>query len=182
MTPFQTQLISVLPHLRAYGRALTGSADQADDLVQDTIVRLLAAQETFKPGTNFRAWAIAILRNRFIDIRRRARYSSESIDDVDTSSFASPALQESAVFFEETAREFWRLNPAHREIMTLIGINGMSYDKAAEMLGCPVGTVRSRLARARAELQTAIEGPRGSAPKAKVRQAPAESQADAELG
>ena len=89
---------------------------------------------------------------------RRARFHGGSIDDIDTSLFAQQASQETVVYFEQTAREFWRLSPAHREIITMIGINGMSYEQVAKVLGCPIGTVRSRLARARAELQGAIDG------------------------
>lgn len=155
---FRELLIAALPHLRAYARSLTGSADQADDLVQDTALRLMSAQEQYRQGTNFRAWAIAALRNRFIDLRRRARFHGGSIDDIDTSLFAQPPSQDTIVYFEQTAREFWRLSPAHREIITMIGINGMSYEQVAKVLGCPIGTVRSRLARARAELQSAIDG------------------------
>ena len=157
-TEFRDLLIAALPHLRAYARSLTGSADQADDLVQDTALRLLGAQEQYRHGTNFRAWAIAALRNRFIDIRRRARFHGGSIEDIDTSLFAQLPSQDTVVYFEQTAREFWRLSPAHREIITMIGINGMSYEQVAKVLGCPIGTVRSRLARARAELQSAIDG------------------------
>ena len=101
---------------------------------------------------------LVALRNRFIDIRRRARFHGGSIEDIDTSLFAQQASQETVVYFEQTAREFWRLSPAHREIITMIGINGMSYEQVAKVLGCPIGTVRSRLARARAELQGAIDG------------------------
>jgi RNA polymerase sigma-70 factor (ECF subfamily) len=157
-TEFRQLLIAALPHLRAYARSLTGNADQADDLVQDTSLRLLGAQEQYREGTNFRAWAIAALRNRFIDIRRRARFHGGSIEDIDTTLFSQQASQETVVYFEQTAREFWRLSPAHREIITMIGINGMSYEQVARVLGCPIGTVRSRLARARAELQGAIDG------------------------
>jgi len=157
-TEFRELLIAALPHMRAYARSLTGSADQADDLVQDTALRLLGAHEQYRQGTNFRAWAIAALRNRFIDIRRRARFHGGSIEDIDTSLFAQVPSQETVVYFEQTAREFWRLSPAHREIITMIGINGMSYEQVAKVLGCPIGTVRSRLARARAELQSAIDG------------------------
>jgi len=155
---FRGLLIAALPHMRAYARSLTGSADQADDLVQDTAIRLMTAHEQYRQGTNFRAWAIAALRNRFIDLRRRARFHGGSIEDIDTSLFAQPPSQDTIVYFEQTAREFWRLSPAHREIITMIGINGMSYEQVAKVLDCPIGTVRSRLARARAELQSAIDG------------------------
>lgn len=155
---FRGLLIAALPHMRAYARSLTGNLDQADDLVQDTAIRLMTAHEQYRQGTNFRAWAIAALRNRFIDLRRRARFHGGSIEDIDTSLFSQPPSQDTIVYFEQTAREFWRLSPAHREIITMIGINGMSYEQVAKVLGCPIGTVRSRLARARAELQIAIDG------------------------
>ena len=81
-TEFRDLLLGALPELRAYARALTGNRDHADDLVQDIAVRLLAAQDKYRAGTNFRAWATMILRNRFIDLRRRARFHGGSIDDV----------------------------------------------------------------------------------------------------
>jgi RNA polymerase sigma-70 factor (ECF subfamily) len=156
-TDFHTLLLDALPELRAYARALTGNRDRADDLVHDIVVRLLAARDRYRAGTNFRAWATMILRNRFIDLRRRARFHGGSIDDLDLSKFAQPPMQDDLVYFEETVREFWRLPTAHREVLTVIGINGMSYEEAAAVLDCPVGTVRSRLARARAELQSALD-------------------------
>lgn len=179
-TDFRGLLIAALPHMRAYARSLTGSADQADDLVQDTAIRLMTAQEQYRQGTNFRAWAIAALRNRFIDLRRRARFHGGSIEDIDTSLFAQPPSQDTIVYFEQTAREFWRLSPAHREIITMIGINGMSYEQVAKVLGCPIGTVRSRLARARAELQSAIDG-KDAVRAAKAAKVAAKSN-DAEAG
>ncbi len=154
---FTELLVETLPHLRAYARSLTRNADQGDDLVQDTAVRLINAREQYRPGTNFRAWAIAALRNRFVDVRRRSRFHGGSTDDLAEVMFAVPASQETLVYFDETARAFWRLCPAHREILTMIAINGMSYEQVATVLGCPIGTVRSRLARARAELQTAMD-------------------------
>lgn len=155
---FRELLVAALPHLRAYARSLTGSADQADDLVQDTALRLLGAQEQYKPGTNFRAWAIVTLRNRFFDIRRRAKFHGGSIEDIDTSLLAQQPPQEAAVYFEEAKREFRRLSETCRAVITMIGINGMSYEQAAKKLRVPIGTVRSRIARARAILWYTVEG------------------------
>lgn len=173
---FTELLVETLPHLRAYARSLTRNADQGDDLVQDTAVRLINAREQYRPGTNFRAWAIAALRNRFVDVRRRSRFHGGSTDDLAEVMFAVPASQETLVYFDETARAFWRLCPAHREILTMIAINGMSYEQVATVLGCPIGTVRSRLARARAELQTAMDVT-ARKPRA-VAAAPAEAAAE----
>jgi RNA polymerase sigma-70 factor, ECF subfamily len=154
---FCTLLEQSIPHLRAYGRSLTHNADAADDLVQDALVRAWAARAQFQPGTNFKAWAFTILRNRFLDQRRRDRGSNESIDDLRHDALVARPAQDVVVQFDDMARAFWRLNPHHREILMLVGANGLSYEEAANVIGCAVGTVRSRLSRARTELQGVIE-------------------------
>jgi RNA polymerase sigma-70 factor (ECF subfamily) len=154
---FCTLLEQSIPHLRAYGRSLTHNADAADDLVQDALVRAWAARGQFQPGTNFKAWAFTILRNRFLDQRRRDRGSNESIDDLRHDALVARPAQDVVVQFDDMARAFWRLNPHHREILMLVGANGLSYEEAANVIGCAVGTVRSRLSRARTELQSVIE-------------------------
>lgn len=154
---FCTLLEQCIPHLRAYGRSLTHNADAADDLVQDALVRAWAARQQFQPGTNFKAWAFTILRNRFLDQRRRDRGASESIDDLRHDALVARPSQDIVVQFDDMARAFWRLNPHHREILMLVGANGLSYEEAANVIGCAVGTVRSRLSRARTELQGVIE-------------------------
>jgi RNA polymerase sigma-70 factor (ECF subfamily) len=158
MTPsFETTMIECLPHLRAYGRSLTRDPDAADDLVQDTIVRAIGAQESFQEGTNLKAWLFTILRNKFLDDRRRKRGYFEQIETVVHERLVCAPSQDAAIEFANVATVFWSLSAPHREILMLIGVNGLNYEEAANILGCPIGTVRSRLSRARAELQRKME-------------------------
>lgn len=162
MPSFEATMIECLPHLRAYGRSLTKDADGADDLVQDTIVRAIGAQGSFQPGTNIKAWLFTILRNKFLDDRRRKRGYFEQIETAVHERLVSPPSQDASVEFAEVAEAFWSLSSQHREILMLIGVNGLNYEAAAVILGCPVGTVRSRLSRARAELQKRLKGDRSA--------------------
>ena len=146
-----------IPELRRYANALCRNSDGAEDLVQDTMVRSLTARGQFVEGTNFMAWMSTILRNRFLDQRRRARESVEPVDTVVDKYLVALPNQEMAVQFDELARAFWRLSPAHREILMLVGVNGLNYQEAADTIGRTVGTVRSRLSRARAELRSAMD-------------------------
>ena len=153
---FNSLVEKCIPDLRGYANALCRNVDAAEDLVQDTLVRSLSARAQFVEGTNFKGWVSTILRNRFIDQRRRVRESSEPIDNVVDRYFAVQPSQEIAIEFDELARAFWRLSPIHQEILMLAGANGLNYREAAETLGCAVGTVRSRLSRARIELRSAM--------------------------
>jgi RNA polymerase sigma-70 factor, ECF subfamily len=148
----------VMPHLRGYARALTRNADAADDLVQDALVRAWASRDQFAPGTNFRAWMFTIMRHRFLDECRRNRGPHLAIEDVSNhAALVSGPAQDSAIEFEEMACAYWQLAPNHREILMLVGALGLEYEEAAAVIGCAVGTVRSRLSRARNELQNQIE-------------------------
>lgn len=154
---FRQELIASLPHLRAYALKLTRSADQANDLVQDATERLLKAHAQYTPGTNFRAWAIATLKNRFIDLRRRARFHGGSIDDLPDNVFATRASQEDCLRLEDANRCFNKLTPAHRQILRVM-LAGHTYESASRLFDCPIGTIRSRLARARATLAGLLDG------------------------
>jgi RNA polymerase sigma-70 factor (ECF subfamily) len=154
---FPTLFESCIPHLRAYARSLMRDPDGADDLVQDALVRGWMARAQFAEGTNFKAWMFTILRNRFLDQRRRDRMGTTSIDDVISENLIARPAQDAILYFDDMARAFWRLSPPHREILMLVGAMGLGYDEAASVIGCAVGTVRSRLSRARTELQTVLE-------------------------
>ncbi len=154
---FATLFESCIPHLRAYARSLVHDPDAADDLVQDALVRGWMSREQFTEGTNFKAWMFTILRNRFLDQRRRDRIGSSSIDDVVSENLIARPSQDTVLYFDDMARAFWHLSAPHREILMLVGAMGLGYDEAANVIGCAVGTVRSRLSRARTELQTVLE-------------------------
>jgi len=145
-----------LPHLRAYARSLSRNADLADDLVQDALLRGWAARAQFTMGTNFRAWMFTILRNRFLDECRNGRGRETRTTDLGAHDLVVGPTQEIVVEFDDMARAYWRLSANHREIIMLAGAMGVSYEEAAKIIGCPVGTVRSRLSRARTELHSTL--------------------------
>lgn len=152
-------ILGRLPHLRSYARALTRNRAAADDLVQDTVVRILTSIDQFD-GSSFAAWSSTILHNRFIDDCRRVRRHEGIAEERTTSAVVQEPTQDFAVELDETLRVLDRLSPKHREIITLICVKEFSYERTAQQLDIPVGTVRSRLSRARQELQSVIEGGR----------------------
>ena len=154
---FYTQLINCLPHLRAFARVLCRRHDMVDDLVQDAVVRALAAANQFQAGTNFKAWMFTILRNQNISTFRRQRIVPASLEDVGFE-VAQAAPQEDALVMEDLDNAVKRLSPLRREALILVVVHGLSYEEAASICGCAVGTIKSRVARARAELQDMVLG------------------------
>jgi len=154
---FEVKLLGIIPDLRAFARFLCGNPTEADDLVQDALMRAWSSREQFAEGTNFKAWIFTILRNRFLDLRRRDRETMEDVETVVDERLSVRPTQETAIHFDDVARALWRLNPHHRKILMLVGANGLSYEEAAKIIGCAVGTVRSRLSRARDELKIEAE-------------------------
>lgn len=148
-----------LPQWRAYAQSLTRNRAAAEDLVQDTVVRVLKSIDRFD-GRNFKGWSNTILHNRFIDDRRRVRFQGGSVEDLPVAATAQKATQEHEVELVETLRALDEISPVHREIIVLIGIKELSYAQTARRLKIPMGTVRSRLSRARAELLIIVEGER----------------------
>ena len=154
MTIFRDEVTALMPQLRLFARALTGrDPSLADDLVQDTIVNALQAQDRFTLGTNLKAWLFTILRNRYRSIMARrhvtAEVAAEGIEDLYWTGPEQDIRIEVAAF----RRAFARLNVAHREVLVLICVNGLSYERTAEVLGCEMGTIKSRVNRARAQLK-----------------------------
>jgi RNA polymerase sigma-70 factor (ECF subfamily) len=153
----RTALLDAVPHLRAFARSLSRNRDQADDLVNDTIVRVIAASNQFTPGTNFRAWVFTILRNLFYNQGRKGRGNFSSIDDLTVDEPSVGASQEASLEFCDFRRAFWQLPDHHREALILVGASGMNYEDAAEICGCQVGTMKSRVSRARTELRRILD-------------------------
>jgi RNA polymerase sigma-70 factor (ECF subfamily) len=155
---FHDMLIAHLPRLRAYAILMTRNRAAADDLLQETALKALRAEAQFTPGTNFGAWMYRILRNEFISSRRRAKRAPASIDDVSDEVLARRGTQESNYFCGEIIRAMDSLQDGQREVLSLICAGGLSYEEAAEMLQCSVGTVKSRLWRARARMEKLLMG------------------------
>ena len=149
---FHAALLDCMPHLRAFARSLTRNRDRADDLVHDAAVRALAAAHQFKPGSNFRAWMFTILRNCHYGEIRKHDWRNVPLDEAPAEGQATPATQHAALEFCDFRRAFSQLCDSHREILTLIGASGLSYEEAANVCDCAVGTVKSRVSRAREDL------------------------------
>jgi RNA polymerase sigma-70 factor (ECF subfamily) len=167
---FRDQLVALLPSLRAFSRGLCGNRDMADDLAQDTMMRAWAARESYTQGSNFRAWMFMIMRNQFYTtIRKNARMTSLDPEVAERLLVVAPA-QHNGINIEDVAKALQKLPVEQREVLLLIGANGLSYEEAAEVMGCAIGTVKSRLARGRTALTALVDGPAGdilfeSAPK-----------------
>ncbi|MBF0860046.1 sigma-70 family RNA polymerase sigma factor [Gluconobacter vitians] len=154
---FHDQVIAILPKLRVQALSLTRNRAAAEDLVQDAVCNALAAQNSFIPGTNFSAWMHRILRNRFISDLRKRRETTD-IDDVPASSFASPATHEDSLALKDLSMALSRLPADQREALVMVVIQGMSYEALAEATDCAVGTAKSRVFRARRQLEAWMSG------------------------
>ena len=150
---FKDQLAQVIPHLRAFGRSLSGSRDLADDLVQETLLKAWAARKRFQAGTNMRAWTFIILRNLFLSQMRRARFKGEWDDVTASKILAAPASQDRHVELGDMQRALMHLPQPQREALILVGAGGFAYEEAADICGCAVGTIKSRVARGRVALE-----------------------------
>lgn len=157
-TDFKRALVEVIPHLRAFGRGLCGRPDMADDLVQETMIKAWAARDRFQPGTNMRAWTFVIMRNVFLTEMRRNRFRGEYDEAAAEKIMAGDADQEAPLHLSDLNRALQQLPPERREALLLVGAGGFSYEEAAEIAGCAVGTIKSRVGRARAALAALMEG------------------------
>jgi RNA polymerase sigma-70 factor, ECF subfamily len=176
MGVFREDILQVVPHLRLFARSLTGGdVHFADDLVQDTIVNALQAQNQFEEGSNLKAWLFTILRNRFRSVIARKHVKAEVGDEDLERLSVVPAFQEGRLEVMAFKQAFCQLSPAHREVLVLAVIHGYSYDRIAEICGCEIGTVKSRVNRARNLLKKMLMGDEEetSTPRVERRPAPA---------
>lgn len=166
---FKVQLSAVIPHLRAFGRSLSGNRDAADDLVQETLLKAWAARKRFQAGSNMRAWTFIILRNLFLSQMRRQRFRGEWDDVTAAKILAAPASQDRHVELGDMQRALMLLPQPQREALILVGAGGFAYEEAAEICGCAVGTIKSRVARGRVALEALMTSnrlsPRASQPR-----------------
>jgi RNA polymerase sigma-70 factor, ECF subfamily len=156
---FRSELTAQVPYLRRFARALTGDAALADDLVQDCVERALRKQHLFDETRSLRTWLFTILRNLFISgLRRNGRTSAvKSVDDIQAGEDAVRPEQESRLALSDIVMALDRLPTTHREVLLLVALEDMSYREIAEVTGVPVGTVMSRLSRARLSLRAILE-------------------------
>ena len=149
---FHEQLKAILPRLRVYALSLTRDRDAADDLVHDTVIKALTGRKSFEPGTNLSAWVFRIQRNEFISGLRRAR-PSVPVDSAIAETLSHQPHQESRLVMREFMSAFGKLAPTQREALLLAVLEGQSYEVIAAHTGVSVGTVKSRISRARDTLE-----------------------------
>jgi RNA polymerase sigma-70 factor (ECF subfamily) len=153
-------VLGAVPSLRAFAISLCGNVDRADDLVQETLLRALANIDSFQPGTNMSAWLFTILRNHFRSEYRKRRREVEDSDGRYAESLKSQPEQYGQVEFREFRAALAQLPADQREALILVWASGFSYEEAAHICSCAVGTIKSRVNRARTRLAElmAIEG------------------------
>jgi RNA polymerase sigma-70 factor, ECF subfamily len=145
-------LLAELPALRAFALSLAGAEDRADDLVQDTLVKAWANASSFAEGTNMRAWLFTIMRNTFFSQYRKARREVQDVDGEAAARLVAMPDQLAHLDLADFRAHLDRLPADQREALILIGASGFSYEEAAEICGCAVGTIKSRVNRARQRL------------------------------
>lgn len=159
---FHTALTRVTPHLRAFARTLSGCRERADDLAQEALLKAWAARKSYRAGTNFKAWVFTILRNHFYSEVRRARFTGEYDEQMAERVLRTNGNQEDAMELADVMRALETLPETHRDALILVAVGDLSYDEIAEVCGVALGTVKSRICRARAMLVNALE--RGQLP------------------
>jgi RNA polymerase sigma-70 factor (ECF subfamily) len=154
---FKRELVTLIPHLRAFARTLTGDATAADDLAQDAMMKAWDARASFQLGTNMKAWTFMILRNQFYSEKRRSWRQSQLDQEAAERTLVAVDNPEAPVALDELRLSLGMLPAEQREALILVGAGGFAYEEAAEICGCAVGTVKSRVSRARRALQAILE-------------------------
>lgn len=149
---FKTSLLAEIPTLRAFSLSLTGSSDRADDLVQDTLVKAWGASASFTEGTSLRAWLFTIARNTFYSNHRKRRREVQDVDGAAAARLVSSPEQIGHLDLADFRTALASVPDDQREALILVGASGFSYEEAAEICGCAVGTIKSRVNRARSKL------------------------------
>ena len=154
---FSAQLVATIPHLRAFARSLCGDATMADDLAQEALAKAWGARDSYQPGSKFKAWIFMILRNHYFSQRRRQVRVADWDPDAAEQLLTTPAPQPGNIELAELSRAMQLLPDEQREALILIGAGGFSYEEVAEIAECAVGTIKSRVARARVALARLME-------------------------
>jgi len=163
--PWDEEILEHLPALYRYALGLTRNSHSAEDLVHDTLVKAYTCIDKFQLGSNLRAWLFTILRNTFYSGLRKQKREIADSDGIYAASLVSQPEHDGRLAMVEFLTAFYQLSAEHRNVVTLIGVAGHSHNMAARMLGIPVGTVKSRLSRARAQLTETLDATAQPAPR-----------------
>jgi RNA polymerase sigma-70 factor (ECF subfamily) len=154
---FKKELVALIPHLRAFARTLAGDAASADDLAQDALIKAWDARGSYQMGTNMKAWTFMILRNQFYSDKRRSWRSIQLDQEAAERTLVAVDDPASPLALDELRQSIQKLPPEQREALILVGAGGFAYEEAAEICNCAVGTVKSRVSRARRALQGILD-------------------------
>lgn len=160
---FRDGLVEMIPVLRAFARSLCGQRDLADDLAQETLAKAWQARDKFQLGTNLKAWLFVILRNEFYSTHRRAKTAADYTAAYAHTGEGAEAEQHARLDLTDLMRAFSQLPSEQKEALILTA-SEFSYDEAAQICGCAVGTIKSRVSRARKQLQVLVDGTAGQLP------------------
>lgn len=154
---FKAELVTLIPHLRAFARTLTGDATAADDLAQEAMMKAWDARASYQMGTNMKAWTFMILRNQFYSEKRRSWRQSQLDQEAAERTLVAVDDPEAPIALDELRQALQTLPEEQREALILVGAGGFAYEEAAEICQCAVGTVKSRVSRARKAVQATLE-------------------------
>jgi RNA polymerase sigma-70 factor (ECF subfamily) len=154
---FKRELVGLIPHLRAFARTLCGDPAAADDLAQDAMMKAWDARTSFQPGTNMKAWTFMILRNQFYSEKRRSWRQTQLDQEAAERTLVAADDPAAPIALDELRQALSSLPDEQREALILVGAGGFAYEEAAEICGCAVGTVKSRVSRARRALHGILE-------------------------
>ena len=154
---FSKDLVAIIPHLRAFSRMLCGRRGVADDLTQEALTKAWRSRDAFEPGTNLKAWVFTILRNEFYSQARKKGREVQDSDGVFTEKLAVHPGQYGSLDLQDFSKALKQLPEDQREALLLVGASGFAYEEVAQICECRVGTIKSRVSRARARLQEILE-------------------------
>jgi RNA polymerase sigma-70 factor (ECF subfamily) len=155
---FYDEIVSLIPYLRGFARSLSRDRHEAEDLAQETLTRAWQARKSYEPGTNMRAWLFKILRNSYYSNGRRMRRQTPWSDQAAERILVSDGAQHASMDLIDLHRAMSTLPDEQREALILVGAGGIAYHEAAQICGCAVGTIKSRVARARRAIIAALDG------------------------
>ncbi len=156
---FRAEMIALIPFLRAFARTLAGHREDADDLCQETLAKAWQSRKAYQLGTNLKAWLFMILRNQFYSDRRRSWRQQPWHDSDAENALVAHDNQDARLDLTDLSRALRLLSAEQREVLILVGAGGFSYEEAAAICSCALGTIKSRLARARGALQDLLDKP-----------------------
>ena len=154
---FRKELVTLIPHLRAFARTLCGNATAADDLAQDAMLKAWDARASYQMGTNMKAWTFMILRNQFYSEKRRSWRQTQLDQEAAERTLMAIDDPASPIALDELRQALRTLPDEQREALVLVGAGGFAYEEAADICNCAVGTVKSRVSRARRALHASLE-------------------------